>query len=388
MTAIFERGFRPFFLLAAIQAALFVPLWIAVMDGWIAAPAWLGPAIWHAHEMLFGFCAAAMAGFLLTAVPVWTDTLPITGRPLALLAALWLAGRVAMLVADRAPLATAVIDFAFLPALAAAVAPAILHARSRRNFGFPLVLLALACANAFVHADALGLGTGHAATGVRAAVDLVVLLVIVIGGRIVPGFTTNALRRAGSPDEARAPGWAERSAIPVYLLFAAVDVGWPASRWSGAAAALAALVLAVRLSGWRSLRVLGDPLLGSLHVGYAWVVIGLAGLAGSDLSGLWPRSVAVHAMTAGAFGTMILAVMTRVALGHTGRPLEAPPSAVFGYVFVTAAALLRTVGVAAFPELPLLVVTLAGAFWSAAFLAFLAGYARLLGQPRVDGRPG
>ena len=154
------------------------------------------------------------------------------------------------------------------------------------------------------------------------------------------------------------------------------------------AAALAAVVLAARMSGWRSLRVLGDPLLGSLHLGQAWVIAGLACLAASDLAAVGSRSVAVHAFTAGAFGTMILAVMTRVALGHTGRPLSAPPSAVAAYGLVTLAALLRTAAVAVAPGASFLVLTLSGVLWSGAFVVFLIGYAGVLISPRLDGKPG
>jgi len=383
---VFARGFRPFFLLAAVQAAVFVPLWLLVLHGWVAAPAWNAPMLWHAHEMLFGFGAAAIAGFLLTSVPVWTGTAAVAGPRLAMLAGLWVAGRAAMFTAGRAPLLAAIIDVAFLPALAAAIGPAIYRSGARRNFGFPLVLLALACANALVHAHALA--PALATAGVRAGVDGIGLLVVVIGGRIVPAFTTNALHRAGDATEARAPAWAERMTVPAYLLFAVADGLAPGSPWSGAAAGVAAIVLAARMSGWHSLRVLGDPLLGSLHLGPLWVVIGLACFAASDLAAAWPRSIAVHALTAGAFGTMILAVMTRVSLGHTGRPLAAPRSAVVAYGLVTIGALLRTLAVAALPAASLLLLTLSGVLWSGAFGVFLVGFSGMLLAPRVDGRPG
>jgi uncharacterized protein involved in response to NO len=385
---VFARGFRPFFLLAALQAAVFVPLWIAVFRGWLAVPTWNAPMLWHAHEMLFGFGAAAIAGFLLTSVPVWTGMAAVAGPRLALLAGLWVAGRAAMFVAGPAPLSAAIVDVAFLAALAAAIAPAIYRSGARRNYGFPLVLLALAAANALVHAQAAGLAPALANAGLRVGVDGIALLIVVIGGRIVPAFTTNALRRAGELIEARAPIWAERAAIPVYLLFAASDGFAPGSVWSGATACIAAVVLAARMSGWRSLRVVRDPLLGSLHLGHLWVVIGLAGVAGADLAGLWPRSIAVHALTAGAFGTMILAVMTRVSLGHTGRPLVAPKSAVAAYALVTIGALLRTFAVAAAPAASLSLLTLSSVFWSGAFVAFGLGFGAMLFAPRVDGRPG
>ncbi len=385
---VFARGFRPFFLLAALQAAAFVPLWLLVLHGRLTAPVWSAPIFWHAHEMLFGFGTAAIAGFLLTSVPVWTGTPAVAGARLAMLAALWIAGRVAIFAAASAPLLSAIVDLAFLPALAAAIGPAIHRNGARRNFGFPLVLLALAIANALTHAHALGGASTLTSLGLRAGVDGIALLIVVVGGRIVPAFTTNALRAAGESIEARAPAWAERAAVPAYLLFAIADVALPGSRWSGAAAGLAALVLAARMGGWHSLRVLGDPLLASLHLGHLWVVIGLACFAASDLASAWPRSIAVHALTAGAFGTMILAVMTRVSLGHSGRPLVATRSAVVAFALVTIGALLRTAAVAALPNASLLLWTVSGVLWSGAYLVFLLGFSGMLLAPRVDGRPG
>lgn len=386
---VFGRGYRPFFLLASTYAVLFVPLWVCVVLGTIAAPAWVSTTAWHAHEMLFGFCTAAIAGFLLTSVPVWTGTTAVAGGALAALAGLWVAGRVAMLaLAGSVPGLAAAVDLAFLPLLALAIGPPILRAGIRRNFGFPVGILALFAANALVHAEALGLATGTAAIGLRAGVDLVALLVVVIGGRVAPSFTTNALRRLGIAQIASPPPWAERAAVPAFLAFLVMDLVLPASLASGIVALAAAIVLAARMSGWRTARVLGDPLLWSLHLGHAWVVVGLACIAASDLAGAWPRSVAVHALTAGAFGTMILAMMTRVALGHSGRPLVAPRSAVIAYTLVTLGALVRTIAVAAFPVETLPMIATGGLLWAGAFAAYLVGYAAMLTTPRVDGRPG
>ena len=386
---LFGRGFRPFFLLASAYAVLFVPLWVCVVLGSLTPPSWLWLTAWHAHEMLFGFCAAAIAGFLLTSVPVWTGTQAVAGDPLAALAGLWLAGRVAMLaLAGRAPGVAAAVDLLFLPAFALAIGPPILRAGIRRNFGFPLGIVALFAANALMHAEALGLAKGTAAIGLRAAVDIVALLVVVIGGRVAPSFTTNALRRMGIAEIASPPAWAERAAVPAFLAFLATDLVLPASVASGLVALAAAVVLAARMSGWRTARVLADPLLWSLHLGHAWVVVGLACIAASDLAAAWPRSVAVHALTAGAFGTMILAMMTRVALGHTGRPLAAPRSAVAAYVLVTLGALVRTVAVAALPAETVPIVSAGGLLWAGAFAAYLAGYAPILVAPRADGGPG
>ena len=385
---LFGRGFRPFFLLASAHAVVFVPIWLCVGLGWIAPPKWLWLTVWHAHEMIFGFCAAAIAGFLLTSVPAWTGTAALAGGRLAGLAALWLAGRVVMAAAGRAPWLAAAVDLAFLPVLALAIGPPIYRAGVRHNFGFPIGILALAAANALMHAEALGAGAGTAAAGLRAGVDLVALLVVVIGGRVTPSFTTNALRRAGITEPARSPAWAERASVPAFLLFLVIDLALPVTIWSGGAALLTAIVLAARMSGWQTRRALGDPLLWSLHLGQAWVVLGLFCLAAADLAAPWKRNVAVHALTAGAFGTMILAMMTRVALGHTGRPMVAPRSAVVAYVLVTIAALLRSLGVAAFPADTFPMILLGGLLWAGAFAAFLVGYVQILTAARVDGRPG
>lgn len=387
--ALFDRGFRPFFLLASAYAVLIVPIWVCIVLGQLAAPSWLWLTAWHAHEMLFGFCAAAIAGFLLTSVPVWTGTQAVVGGRLASLVGLWVAGRLAMLAfAGSMPLLAAAIDLLFLLALAAAIGPPIRRAGIRRNFGFPFVILALFAANALMHAEALGIASGTGAIGIRAGVDLVALLVVVIGGRVAPSFTTNALRRLGVAEIASPPAWAERAAVPAFLVFLATDVVWPASLASGVVALAAAIVLAARMSGWRSTRVLADPLLWSLHLGHAWVIVGLACIAASDLAALWSRSVAVHALTAGAFGTMILAMMTRVAIGHTGRPLVAPPSAITAYGLVTAGALVRTVAVAALPAETASMITVGGLLWAGAFAAYLVGYSVILVSARPDGRPG
>jgi uncharacterized protein involved in response to NO len=386
---VLARGFRPFFLLGATWAVVAIALWVAILRGVVGAPAWGTPIAWHGHEMLFGFASAAIAGFLTTAVPVWTGTAPRTGGALAALVALWLAGRGAMLAAGALPgPVVAAIELAFLPALALAIGLPIIRARRRRDLLFPAVLLALAACDGALHADALGLAPGAAAPGLRGAVSGVALLVVVLGGRLVPSFTSNALARAGLALGAETPAWARRAAVPAFLVYAAADLLAPGTAWSGLAAAAAAAVLLARMRRWRALAVWRDPLLASLHLGHAWVPIGLAMLAAADLASAWPRSVAIHALTAGAFGTMILAVMTRVALGHTGRPLVAPPAAVAAYALVTLGAVLRTAGVALLPDPGAVTILVAGALWAGAYAVFVAGYARILLSPRVDGGPG
>ncbi|MDX1650090.1 MAG: NnrS family protein, partial [Myxococcota bacterium] len=284
--ALLEAGFRPFFLGAALWAAVALGLWLAAWLGLAALPAatgatWPGPW-WHAHEMLFGVVAAAAAGFLLTAVPVWTGTPPFRGAALAGLVALWAAGRVAMLAAGALPAAWVLaVDAAFLPVLALAVGRRIAAAGRLRNAPFPVVLGVMAgldvAVHLGVHPDALGvrLPAPGAPAALRAVVDLAVLLIAIVGGRITPAFTANALRRAGEPADLR-PG-AEWGALGVAALvaLAVADLAAPRSVWTGAAAGVGAAALLLRHAGWRPVQAARDPLLLALHLGVLWVPVGL-----------------------------------------------------------------------------------------------------------------
>jgi uncharacterized protein involved in response to NO len=385
--ALLERGFRPFFLLAGLHATVYPLLWLGVLAGGLVPPPFGAPSRWHAHEMFYGFAAAAMAGFLLTAVPVWTSSAPVAGPRLAALAGLWLLGRLAVASAGVLPGAlVALLDLAFLPALALAIGIPIARARHRRSYLFPAVLCALALANAAVHLDALGITPGAAAPALRAAVFLAALLVVVLGGRLTPSFTANALARAGRPWPVRASPWAERAVQPAVLAAAAADLAAPGSAASGALALAAGAVALARMRDWQTRRVLGDALVWSLHLGHAWVGVGFLCLGVADLTGWLPGTSGLHALTAGALGGMILAVMSRVPLGHTGRPLRAPRPVALGYALVSLGALLRVLGPSLAPGLTLL--ALSGALWSAGFALFSAVYAPILLRPRLDGQPG
>jgi uncharacterized protein involved in response to NO len=380
-TAFLERGFRPFFLLGALHAALAAAQWAAVLAGHRAPPQWIGATLWHAHEMLFGIASAAIAGFLLTAVPNWTGRPAVAGPRLLALVLLWVGGRVAFATPDRwPPLAIAALDAAFLPALALAITPSIVAARAARNYVVPVLVLALGAANALVLAEALGWVAGVASSALRIGVLLVAALVTLIGGRIVPVFTANALRHAGGAAPMPAPGLADRVALPAVLGCAALSPFASAQTARGVVAGIAAVALAARLARWQGHRALRDPLVWSMHLGYAWLPIGFALLALADLARVVPELAGLHALAAGAFGTMILAVASRVALGHTGRPLRASPSAVCAYALVTAGAVLRvTSAITPLPWLPV-----AGALWASAFAVFALGHARMLVTPRAD----
>jgi uncharacterized protein involved in response to NO len=389
-SVLWGRGFRSFFLLAAAEAIVAISIWIAGLRGLAPVPAWATPVAWHAHEMSFGFAGAAIAGFLLTSVPVWTNRPAASGMRLAGFAALWLAGRIAVFCSNALPSVwiAAVVDASFFVALALAIAPSIYVARSRRNYAFPVLLLVLAAANLLAHFEALGIGAGFGPAGRRLAVGVVIVLISTLGGRLVPLFTGAALKRAGSERGVSHTPWADVAAAPLLVGFVALDTVWPDAIATGILAWATACTLALRARGWGLRASLGDPLLWSMHVAYLWVPVGLALLGAAVFSDAVPRNIATHALTTGAIGGMILAIMSRVALGHTGRPFRAPPGMAAAYGLVFAAALARTGLPLLLPDWTPTLLLVSGGLWIAAFAIFLYIYTPFLITPRIDGKPG
>lgn len=383
------RAFRPFFLAAAIYASAIVPWWTLAWLGFVPAPRWPSPSWWHGHEMVFGLVVAAISGFLLTASPVWSGGRALQGPPLRALLVLWVAGRVAMAFAGVLPAwAVAAIDLAFLPALSIAITRTLWGSGQRRNQALVVVLLALTAANAAVHAEVLGLAHGVASRALRLAVDGVVLLILVIGGRITPAFTRNALVRAGDARPVWMSPWPNGLAIASVGALALVTVIAGRGTTTGVLALIAGAAAAARMAGWQTWSVRRDPLVWSLHAGAAWVAVGLFLVAAGDLGAAIPVSAGLHALTAGAMGTMILAVMTRVGLGHTGRPLQLDRAVVWCFVLVIGAAIVRVAvpfQTAAGQRIGLIA---SGLGWAAAFLLFVLRYWTILTRPRVDGQPG
>lgn len=385
--AVLAYGFRPFFLAAAVWAAASLALWLAALEGVPVLASAFDPLTWHAHEMLFGFVGAAVAGFLLTAIPNWTGRLPLQGNPLLALAGLWLAGRLA--VTGSAVIGAwpaALIDLAFLVALFGVVVREILAGKNWRNLPMAAALGTFLIANALMHAEALGLAaTG--AVGWRLGFAVVVMLIVLIGGRIIPSFTRNWLAKR---DALRLPApfrGIDRAALGMTLV---ALIGWtlaPEAQTTAILAVLAAVANMIRLARWEGHATLAEPLVAILHLGYAWIWIGFALVAIAAFSPAVPPIAAVHAFAAGAFATMILAVMTRATLGHTGRSLRAGVGTTSIYALITAAAVLR-VAASLFPDLyqPLLII--AGIAWLGAFLGYVAIYGPMLWQPRPDGKPG
>lgn len=373
-------GFRPFFLLASIMAVVWVPLWLLLYHGVFALPERWIPMSWHAHEMVFGFATAIVAGFLLTAVRNWTKQKLPSGRPLAALVVLWLLGRVAMLMGGLLPATlVTVLDVAFLPATAIAIAIPIARAKNRRNAAFPFILLVLGGLNLTFHLAEPGVAHQMAVVGV----DLLVLLLVFMGGRVIPFFTKNAISEA----HVRTYSWlnwasvlATAALIPLHLT--------EAEGVTAVVALLAGALNILRLWGWDPVATLGRPIVWILHLGYFWVGLGLL-MAGI---GHWVNGVggpATHALTVGALGTLILGMLTRVSLGHTGRPLVVSRAIVWSYWLITAAAILRVFGpmlvsVSAYPR----VLDISSVCWSLAFLLFVVVYTPILTSPRPDGAPG
>ena len=382
--ALLSAGFRPFFLGAAIWAALAVPLWLAVFAGKVEVPSALAPTTWHVHEMVFGYAAATVAGFLLTAIPNWTGRLPLQGGPLVGLVLLWLIGRVAVLASARLGGAgvAAVADLAFPVVFLAVVAREIVVGKNWRNLPMVGALTLLAAGNLMVHAEALG-WRQSAAAGNRLGVATLLMLITLIGGRIVPSFTRNWLVKALPGATLPAPFDAfDRVVMALTALALVVWVAWPDGPVAAPAELLAGVALAARLARWRGGGTWREPLVLVLHLGYGWLALGFILLGASAYVSWLPPTAALHALTAGAVGSMTLAVMTRATLGHTGRTLAAGHGTVTIYALVTLAALLRVLAPLGAGNY-LVVLWLAGAAWSGAFGLFAVLYGPALARPRA-----
>lgn len=379
--ALFALGFRPFFLGAGILAVVFIALWLALYRGYLPLALFVSPAQWHAHEMLFGFAGAVIAGFLLTAVQNWTGMQTPSGTPLALLFLLWLAGRMAPFLPGLPTLLYALVDAALFPALMVAIARPILRARQTRNLAFPLMLAMLTLANLLVHAEWLGLAQ-TASAGFSLAIFMVVLMMVVLGGRVIPSFTDNKLRT-----RARRWKWVEWLAPASVLATLVALLVQPLSALTALIAAIAAAIHGIRLAGWHTREYWRVPLLWALHLGYGWIVVGFALTALAAL-GVTALSLALHAFTAGAIGTLTLGMMARVSLGHTGRLLESPRAIHPAFALVTLAAGARVLWPLVDSGSHTGAVLTSGLLWILAFSIFVLVYAPMLVLRRVDGKPG
>jgi len=383
--ALLGKGFRPFFLLAALYAAGVVPIWLLMFGGQLDAAPHLGAMYWHAHEMVFGFAAAVIAGFLLTAVGNWTGRETAVGIPLALLAVLWMLGRVAILLGDVLPGAlSAAVDLAFLPALALVCTRPLLAAKSWRNYPLIAILGGLTLANLGVHLGAHGIYPHWLRLGNIVAVDIVVLVVVVISGRVIPMFTRNTTGVA----TARTLPWLDRLAALAVALVALADAAGLDLRVAAAASGIGAAALFVRGFLFGARQIWRHPLLWVLHAAHAFIAVGLLLRAGASLTPELPWSSALHALTAGGIGMATLGMMARVGLGHTGRMLVVPRSIAIAFGLVAAGAALRVLAGWLPPGAYLPSLSFAGLLWAAGFGIYAVVHGPILLSPRVDGRPG
>ncbi len=371
--ALFALGFRPFYLLAAAFAAIAMVVWVASVHG-LRWHGYLAPVLWHQHEMIAGFALAVITGFLLTAGRVWTGRGTPEGWPLALLALHWLAARVLMYTGPAS--AAAVVDGAFPFVVAALMARAIVGAGNRRNYFVIALLAAFGAVNLWFH-------YAPGEPPMRAALWLVMTLIVVMAGRVVPSFTANALPKAGVVLQPRL----DRAALVATLAAFASDVLALGAVFVAPFALAAAVLHALRQWGWRPFATRGRPILWILHLSHAWIPLGFVLLALESL-GIASDAAPLHAFGAGAMGGLIIAMITRTALGHTGRPLAAGGGEIAAYVLVHVAAALRVWAALAPGSAYWWMITLSGAAWSIAFLVYAAVYLPRLARPRLDGKPG
>lgn len=377
--ALFSFGFRPFFLLAGAFAALAIPLWIGVLSGG-GSLAGTVTRDWHVHEMLFGYTAAVIAGYMIIAGPNWTGRYPVAGAPVAALAALWLAGRAAMLLAEPGNGAAMAIDAAFLPIFAGALWREQIAARNGKGLVPCLVVTALALANIAFHLRFAWPAAGPVSE--RLALGMIALLIAVMGGRLVPSFTRNWLAQRKPRREPAPYGRLDRAVTGLTAAALAAWLAFPGAGATGLLLAASGTGTALRLARWRGWDTWREPLVWGLHLAYLWLAIGFV-LLGAAIG--FPRHVpatsAVHALTVGAIGAMTLAMMMRTTLSHTGRARTGGTAAAAALLLVHAAALLRVAAPLA-PTLSTHLLMLSALLWSGAFIVFTGIYGPMLATRR------
>lgn len=382
-------GFRPFFLFCVLYAVIAPIAWAGIFAHGMSFPKTMAPVFWHGHEMVFGFAGAAVAGFLLTAVPNWTGAEPIHGKPLAFMAVFWLVGRLAFWGIDLLPpVAVALADLPMLGLLAWFIGNQIYKARNQRNYIFIGLLATYALANLLVHLDVLGLTPGLAPTGVYLGLYAVLVMLTVVTGRIVPSFTGNALRMQNKLVDVNTDPNVEKGAVNAALAALAVDLALGSGIPSGLMALVAAVLLGLRMRHWGTRHTFDSPIVWVLHLGHAWLVVAFALKAVADLTDLIPPTVPLHAFTTGTVGVMLIAVASRAALGHSGRPLVLPKGVPTAYLLIAVGALLRVAGPVVLPGAYVWVVAASAVVWAAGFGLFGLIYWPILTQPRIDGKPG
>lgn len=375
-------GFRPFFLAAGIAAVLLVAAWLAALDGRLSPGNYFPGTTWHAHEMLFGYAGAVIAGFLLTAVRNWSSMPTATGTHLAGLILLWLAARISIWTGVPGSL-IALLDIAFFPAVAFSLWRPLWHGPNRNNRVFLALFAGMATASTLAHLDALGVIPNLAQRGQRLMLDLIVITLLLVGGRVMPFFTEAGLTQA----RATICPQVERLTFVTAVLLLVAHLAVPYGRTAGLLAIALGIVQLVRIAGWYDHRVWRNPMLGVLYAGFLWLAVGLS-LEGLAAFIAFPPQTALHALTIGGVGVMTLGMMARVTLGHTGRNMEASRMTLLAFALVNVAAAVRALVPMAFPDTYQTWLVLSGVIWILAFGIFLWVYGPMLIKPRADGRPG
>ena len=378
---IFQNSFRPFFIAAGIWATLAVPFWLLSYFGILIGIDNFNILLWHQHEMLFGFVAAAITGFILTAIPNWTGRLPIKNKPLALLLLLWILGRVGFLItAIFGTITTSLMDLPFLIVLVLVIMREIISGKNWRNLPVIILISFFTLGNILVHLQIQEI-LDSAELGIRLSTFTLSVLLALIGGRIVPSFTRNWLTKIKAERFPSPAGIFDKISLISLVVFVFAQIVIPYHELTSLLALLAGLLHGIRLIRWKVWMTLSEPLIWILHVGYMWLSVALVLIGFAGLTNFVPYASSYHALTIGAFSTMILAVMTRASLGHTGRRLKATLGTTFIYVFITIASVLR-VCEPFLNEYGNLLLSFSGIFWTLSFSLFVFIYLPILSQPR------
>lgn len=382
LSPLWASAFRPFYFLGALYAPLLVAVWLGAFLGLWNLPSGQSLKLQHGHEFIFGFSAAIITGIVLTALPSWAGTEEIVGRRLVLLVALWLCGRIAFWASPWLPaLLPAAIDCLLFPAVFLMLAPQLLRAANRLYLLLLPILAALFAANLIFY---LGLHTANDAEAwlaLRLAIYAIIVLYVLKGGVLAPIFTGNVLRERGRGELPPCNMNLEIAAVGALLLLAVLDLAAAPAPWTGGAALACALLHGWRTARWQGWRVADVPLVLVMHLGFAWLVLAFALKAAAELTGAVPEAAWLHAFTVGSLGLMMLGLMTRVSLRHTGRPLVVPPAMLVAYVLMFVAALLRLAATVHGLGNP--VVALAAALWTAAFMLYFIVFCKTLVTPSV-----
>ena len=381
--SLFALGFRPFFLLAAISAPTLITLWLLKLFGMVTLSNYYSSTGWHAHEMLFGYTVAVIAGFLLTAAGNWTGIKMISGWRLALLSTVFILGRIAPFIPELPYWLIVSIDLSFIPLVALLIAIPVIKVKQWSNIIFVPLLFAMAAANLTVHLSTLNIIDTSIATGSRVMIYLVVFLIVVMGGRVIPFFTERGVDGIST----KKWKWIEYTAPVSIVLLVAADVIFSHNTLTGYVALFAFVVHSIRLYGWYSNKIWQNPLVWILQVAYAWFIVGFI-LKGLILFNSAAVIFSYHAFTVGGIGIMTLGMMARVSLGHTGREMTLNSWMVLAFILINVSAIFRVILPIFMHDYYLQLIQVAGWLWVVSFMIYLLVYTPMWVQQRVDGRPG